>query len=85
MFGNDYDPEAEFSKIVTNAGLKIKPYVDPIDAVRRELDVLNAIAESISGEWDGDNSGTTEERANAADELRDKIQDIKDLIAELEL
>lgn len=59
--------------------------IQTIDQILAGLDDLRIEAEVISGMWDGDAPGTAEDRAHAADELTDKIDDIKDLIAELDL
>ena len=40
--------------------------------------------ETVLGEWDGDNAGIKEDRANAATELSKSMNTVIDLIMELE-
>jgi hypothetical protein len=51
--------------------------------VEKNLETLKAQAEAINSEWDGDDSGVLEDRAHAAAELIEKIDEIKELIEEL--
>jgi len=46
-------------------------------------EVLKMI-ETVLGEWDGDNAGIKEDRANAATELSKSMNTVIDLIMELE-
>jgi len=41
-------------------------------------------AEGISGEWNGDEPGSLEDRANCANEIIEKLNEAKQLIAEME-
>jgi hypothetical protein len=41
-------------------------------------------AEAIAGEWDGDNPGRLEDRATCASEIIAKLNEVKELIAEME-
>ena len=41
-------------------------------------------AEEISGQWDGDNSGIEEDRANLAEEITDKTEELHELIQMME-
>jgi hypothetical protein len=47
------------------------------------LDDISEWAENIRGEWNGDNSGKLEDRANCAEEVQDKIAELKELLEEL--
>ncbi len=49
------------------------------------LKALQAEANYITGEWNGDEPGTQEDRAHAAEELRGKIIDVIELVEELGL
>jgi len=49
------------------------------------LKALQAEAKSISGEWNGDESGNQEDRAHAAEELIEKIFEVIGGIEELDL
>jgi hypothetical protein len=41
-------------------------------------------ADSISGEWNGDDAGRLEDRATAADEITEKANELRQLLEELE-
>jgi len=41
-------------------------------------------ADEISGDWDGDNPGIEEDRANLAEEITDKTEELHDLIQTME-
>jgi len=43
-----------------------------------------AEAEYVSGEWNGDESGTLEDRAHLADEITETANKLAELIADLE-
>jgi len=49
------------------------------------LKALQAEANMITGEWNGDESGTQEDRAHFAEELMEKITEVIELIEELGL
>lgn len=51
--------------------------------VEAKLATLRTQAEAISGEWNGDESGTLEDRAEAATELIEHINAITELLEEL--
>lgn len=40
-------------------------------------------AEAISGEWNGDEAGSQEDRAHCANEIIEKLNEVKDLILEM--
>lgn len=40
-------------------------------------------AEAISGEWNGDESGSQEDRAHCADEIIEKLNEVCELILEM--
>ena len=48
------------------------------------LNELTNKCEEIMGEWNGDNSGKQEDRANAASELLSELSKVLDLYKELE-
>lgn len=48
-----------------------------------ELDKLDKQAEEIAGEWNGDESGTQEDMAMIAADIREKIKELKELIESL--
>lgn len=41
-------------------------------------------AEAIAGEWNGDESGSQEDRANCAEDIINKLNEVKALIAEMD-
>ena len=49
------------------------------------LKALEAEANCISGEWNGDDSGNQEDRAHASEELIEKISEVISIIEELDL
>jgi hypothetical protein len=48
------------------------------------LNEVLKMVEQVMGEWDGDNSGLKEDRANAATELSQSLSKVIDLVVELE-
>lgn len=49
------------------------------------LDKLTSELENISGQWDGNKPGSAEDMAQAANEAIEKIEELKELLAELEI
>lgn len=49
------------------------------------IDWLKKEAEEIQAAWDGTDAGVKEERAHAAKELEEKLQEVEELIEELGL
>jgi len=49
------------------------------------LKQLKSQLEGISGNWNGDESGTAEDRAHAADEAIEKINELEALLEELNI
>jgi len=47
------------------------------------MDKLKKQMEDIAGEWDGDESGLAEERAQTANDILEKIAEIEKLDAEI--
>jgi hypothetical protein len=47
------------------------------------LDGVKIWAESISGQWDGDNSGIEEDRATVAEDIVETVTKLEELIEEL--
>ena len=47
------------------------------------LDKLATTLEEISGQWNGDESGATEDAANAASDAIEKVEELKSLLEEL--
>lgn len=48
------------------------------------LNEVLAMAERVSGEWDGDNSGRKEDRATTADEMSQALSTVIDCVIALE-
>jgi hypothetical protein len=47
------------------------------------LDGIRVWAESISGHWDGDNSGIEEDRAHIAQDIVETVNKLEEIIEEL--
>mgnify|MGYP003680391965 FL=1 len=47
------------------------------------LDGIRIWAESISGQWDGDNSGIEEDRAHIAQDIVETVNKLEEIIEEL--
>jgi Asp-tRNA(Asn)/Glu-tRNA(Gln) amidotransferase A subunit family amidase len=53
----------------------------------KELNTLKDIkeeAEQIAGEWNGDESGVLEDRANIAGDILEAVKNLEELLAELD-
>lgn len=48
------------------------------------LEQIKKWAEDISGSWNGDNSGSAEDRAHQANEILEKIAELETLIEEMD-
>lgn len=46
----------------------------------RELDKVDKQCEEIAGQWNGDESGRMEEMAQTALDIKEKIEELKELI-----
>jgi hypothetical protein len=44
------------------------------------LDFIKQHCENVQGEWDGDNPGLAEERAQTATEILEKVKEIEELM-----
>ena len=53
------------------------------DTLQQALDILSNQAQAIAGEWNGDESGELEDRANCAIEIIDLVAQLKDCLEEL--
>lgn len=50
----------------------------------KTLEQIKAEMKVIKGQWDGDNAGREEDRANIAQDILDAIKNVEELLAELE-
>lgn len=58
----------------------------PMTGEELQISGLNDViewAEAIQGEWNGDESGSEEDRAHCADEIIEKLNQVKELILEM--
>jgi len=45
---------------------------------------IRADMETIAGDWDGDESGSLEDRAHAANDVLEKLKELEELLKELD-
>lgn len=58
----------------------------PMTGEEFQISYLNDVAEwaeAIAGEWNGDESGSQEDRAHCAQDIIEKINEIKELVLEM--
>ena len=48
-----------------------------------ELDTLQKWAEEIAGQWNGDEAGIQEDKANVANNIIESVKNLKELIEEM--
>jgi len=54
------------------------------DFMDLDLQAISKYAEEVSGEWNGKFSGRAEERAGIADDIIEKVKELRSLLAELD-
>jgi hypothetical protein len=61
--------------------IKLETYTPPnMDSIK----VIKKWATNIAGEWNGDESGQQEDRANCAGEILEKAEELEKLISEMD-
>jgi hypothetical protein len=54
------------------------------DFMDLDLQAISKYAEEISGQWNGDKSGLLEERASIANDIIEKVEELRNLLKELD-
>jgi len=54
------------------------------DFMDLDLQAISKYAEEISGQWNGDESGLLEERASIANDIIEKVEEVRNLLKELD-
>lgn len=73
------------AKVTIIMSIGIKGAGEEILEQHPRLDKLAETLEEIAGQWNGDESGSQEDMAHAANDAIEKIQELKELLEELNL
>jgi hypothetical protein len=61
----------------------IDKYLSKEDFMDLDLKAISTYAEEISGNWNGKESGRAEEKADIAKDIKEKVAELRTLLAEL--